>query len=165
MSPAPPSPRSPGCADDPLLLEAARVAAQLSRLVERGTASVELSLPQYRLLGLLANGSVGASALANRLAVSRPSVTGVVDGLVARGLVCRTGVPGDRRKVVHTLTDAGHAVLVSADAAAAARLGGIAALFVDEAARQQALDGLCAWRDAFDRALATHEPMPAGADR
>lgn len=139
------------------MLAAAGVAAQLSRLVECGIATAELSLPQYRLLGLLANGAVGASALANRLAVTRPSVTGVVDGLVARGLVQRTGVAGDRRQVSHELTAAGQSVLAAADAAAAARLTALSRLFPDPSTRRLAVTGLSAWRTAFDRALSAQQ--------
>ena len=54
--------------------------------------------------------------LADKLAVSRPSVTGVVDGLVARGLVRREHSDADRRRVSHDLTPDGHAVLAAADA-------------------------------------------------
>ena len=66
-----------------------RVVARLARQVELALATVDLTLPQYRVLILLGEGKEAASALADKLAVSRPSVTGVVDGLVARGLVQR----------------------------------------------------------------------------
>ena len=65
-----------------LSLRAGRVGARLARQVEVGLAQVELSLSQYRTLMFLDEGSAAASALADHLAVSRPSVTAVVDGLV-----------------------------------------------------------------------------------
>ncbi|MHB1533448.1 MAG: MarR family winged helix-turn-helix transcriptional regulator [Acidimicrobiales bacterium] len=154
-SAAPPpglEPARPGPQLEADYLVAVRVVARLSRLVERGLASVDLTLSQYRVLGLLAGGSVGASTLADRLAVSRPSVTGVVDGLVARGLVQRASQPGDRRQVVHTLTPEGRALLAGADCAAAARLEILADFFPDDA-RPQGVDALCAWRHALDRSL------------
>ncbi|MDE3130839.1 MAG: MarR family transcriptional regulator [Acidobacteriota bacterium] len=91
--------------------------ARLARQIELAVASVELTLPQYRVLAILGDGCAAASALAEKLAVSRPSVTGVVDGLVARGLVRRAPIAGDRRRIDIGLTDAGALVLAAADAA------------------------------------------------
>jgi long-chain acyl-CoA synthetase len=90
--------------------------------VERAVATVELTLSQYRVLGILGEGREAASDLADKLAVSRPSVTGVVDGLVARGLVRRDQTDGDRRRVDIDLTETGRGVLVAADAAVDQRL-------------------------------------------
>ena len=67
-----------------------RVVARLARQVELALTTVDLTLPQYRVLGILDRGPEASSVLAEKLAVSRPSVTGVVDGLVARGLARRT---------------------------------------------------------------------------
>src|SRR5438552_18615506 len=78
---------------------AARALARLARHVEHALDSLELSLPQYRLLSLLGDGSSASSALAGRLAVSPPSVTAVVDGLVTRGLVERHADAADRRRL------------------------------------------------------------------
>ncbi len=83
----------------------------LARQVELALVEVDLSLPQYRILILLDEGKVAASALADRLAVSRPSVTAVVDGLVTRGLVERHHDPADRRRVGHDLTAEGRRLL------------------------------------------------------
>jgi long-chain acyl-CoA synthetase len=92
-----------------------RVAAWLAKRVEVALAGVDLTLPQFRVLGLLAEGSSAASGLADRLAVRRPSITAVVDGLVARGLVDRRQEDSDRRKVSLRLTDEGIRVLAEAD--------------------------------------------------
>jgi len=127
-----------------------RVAARLARQVEVGLAGVDLSLPQYRLLMLLAEGSVVASALADRLAVTRPSVTAVVDGLVARGLVERQADGRDRRRVAHGLTAEGRQVLGAADEAIDRRLTDIAAFLDGPAAAEVAFSGLSAWRHALD---------------
>jgi long-chain acyl-CoA synthetase len=99
-----------------------RTIARLARHVERAVATVDLTLSQYRVLGILGEGREAASALADKLAVSRPSVTGVVDGLVARGLVRRGQADGDRRRVDIDLTDRGRELLAAADAAVDARL-------------------------------------------
>ena len=63
-----------------------------------------MSLPQFRLLAFLSEGEWAASAVADWLAVSRPSVTALVDGLVERGWVERRESPDDRRRVLHHIT-------------------------------------------------------------
>ena len=91
-----------------------RTAAWLAKQVEIGLGTVDLSLPQYRILGLLDESSAASSHLAERLAVRPPTVTSVADGLVAKGLVERCAVAGDRRRVDHVLTAEGHRVLAEA---------------------------------------------------
>ncbi len=88
-----------------------RAAAWLSKQVELALVDVELSLPQYRVLGLLGEGVSIPSALAERLTVRRPTVTAVVDGLELRGLVQRTPGDLDKRRVTHTLTAKGQRLL------------------------------------------------------
>ncbi|MGO9958039.1 MAG: MarR family winged helix-turn-helix transcriptional regulator [Solirubrobacteraceae bacterium] len=124
------------------------IVARLARQLELAVSTVDLTLPQYRLLTLLGAGREAASALADKLAVSRPSVTGVVDGLVARGLVARNHESDDRRRVEHDLTDQGRRVLAAADAEVERRLGEIAAR--RPASAPAAYDGLGAWGEALD---------------
>jgi DNA-binding MarR family transcriptional regulator len=93
-----PSPTS-GC--EPKTTEARRTAlavARLSRQAELAMAEVELTLSQYRVLAVLDQGCEASSKLAEKLAVSRPSVTGVVDGLVVKGLVRRNQGDLDERR-------------------------------------------------------------------
>lgn len=125
-----------------------RVVARLARQLELAVAAVDLTIPQYRVLILLGEGNEAASALAEKLAVSRPSVTGVVDGLVARGLVARNHGSEDRRRVGHDLTDQGRRLLASADAEVERRLSEIAAHRPGGTAA--AYKGLRAWREALD---------------
>ncbi|MDT0275308.1 AMP-binding protein [Blastococcus goldschmidtiae] len=127
----------------------ARTVARLARFVEVALAECDLSMPQYRLLSLLSEGSVNASTLARRLVVSRPSVTALVDGLVARGMVERGTDPADRRHVTHLVTARGHEVLAEADRTAAARLQDLSAhLSPDDVPAARA--GLAAWGRALD---------------
>lgn len=130
-----------------------RTAAWLSKQVEIALAGVELSLPQYRVLGLLDESSAVSSDLAERLDVRPPTVTAVVDGLVARGLVERRPVAGDRRCVSHALTAAGRRLLVVGDAAVFDRFAEIAGALDGDDERVLAFDGLEAWRRAL---LARH---------
>jgi long-chain acyl-CoA synthetase len=126
-----------------------RTAAWLAKQVEIGLGTVELSLPQYRVLGLLDEHSAVSSDLAARLAVRPPTVTAMVDGLVARGLVERHPVAGDRRRVDHRLTPEGLTVLGSADAAVEARLHEVTDAMGDPAATEDAFAGLAHWRRAL----------------
>ena len=126
-----------------------RVAARLAKVVERALTDLDLSLAQYRLLGNLAEGPSQASTLAERLIVSRPSVTALADGLVERGLVTRRGEAGDRRRVMHLLTPSGQKMLTDADEAIEARLDNLAHE-VGEPDRRRAYKGLDAWGRALD---------------
>jgi long-chain acyl-CoA synthetase len=121
----------------------------MAKQVELGLGSVDLSVPQYRVLGLLDESSAFSSALAERLAVRPPSITAIIDGLVARGLVERHPDESDRRRVDHALTDSGLTVLTKADAAVTARLSDIAGCLGDPVETERALDGLATWRQAF----------------
>lgn len=123
--------------------------ARLARVVELSLAEVDLSLSQFRLLVLLSGEPTVASKLAEYLAVSPPSVTAVVDGLVARGLVERRADITDRRRVEHALTEEGRTLLERADGAVDARLSrSLGRLTRSEAAR--ATEGLQSWHKALD---------------
>jgi long-chain acyl-CoA synthetase len=105
-----------------------RAVARLAKHLALSLAPFDLSIAQYRVLAVLGGGAAASSAVAERLAVSPPSVTAVVDGLVARELVTRSPDPTDRRRLTLELTPAGHELLRDADAAATERLVGLAAL-------------------------------------
>lgn len=134
---------------EPIPDDLSRVAARLSRPVERAVEKTGLTLPQYRLLGFLSRGPAAAARLAERLTVSRPTVTVVVDGLVAQGLVARSRADVDRRRVDHSLTGAGHEALAAADEAVGARLAELLEA-LPPPRRAAALEGLAAWREALD---------------
>jgi long-chain acyl-CoA synthetase len=124
---------------------AARAVARLAKQVEVALAPLDLSLPQYRALALLGDGSTASSVLARRLAVSPPSVTAVIDGLVGRGLVERRPDPEDRRRLTLLLTREGTKLLAAADAAAELRLDELAG-YCDEPPT-----GLDLWNTGLDR--------------
>lgn len=115
--------------------------ARLARVFETRLAENAMTLPQFRVLAFLSEGEWAASVLADWLAVSRPSVTAIVDGLVERGLVERHDSPTDRRRVLHHLTGDGRAALATSTAVLDETLG---SLFehLDEGERARALDGL-----------------------
>ena len=126
-----------------------RTAARLARSVDVGLMGIDLSAAQYRMLLQLAEGSEASTSLAKKLAVTAPSVTAVVDGLVHRGLVDRRHSEEDRRRVALTLTPEGRETLALADSVVSDRLFLIAEeLDADE--RQQAFAGLEIWKRALD---------------
>src|SRR5262245_47564880 len=88
---------------------AVRALAMGARVLER--ALDDMTLPQFRVLGLIASSPDRANRLAERAAVSRPSLTGLLDGLETRGWVQRVNVEGDRRGVSLEVTPAGVAAL------------------------------------------------------
>lgn len=138
--------------------------ARLARQVEIALAECDLTLPQYRVLIHLSEGKEAPSVLADKLGVSRPSVTGVVDGLVCRGLVARDHDAEDRRRVGHTLTDAGKELLESADQEVERRLVQIAAHRPGGAA--DPLVALWSWREALDgHRAACHAARAAARER
>src|SRR5882724_4981240 len=120
------------------LRDASRAMAMLGRALER--ACSDLTLAQYRILAMVASGDARASKLAERLAVAKPTVTAVVDGLVEKDYLRREAVPGDRRSASIVVTKVGRARLATAEDAMSARLEHLLAAVSD--------------RDAFVRGLA-----------
>ena len=130
---------------------AARAAARLARFVTVGLAETDLSLPQYRLLAFLDDSGTAHADLAQRLTVSRPSVTALVDGLVARKYVERRKDPDDGRRVDLLLTSNGHDALEAADNAVVACLAELGS-HLDEEEAKAAVRGL----ELADEAIRRH---------
>jgi long-chain acyl-CoA synthetase len=128
--------------------DAAHGAALLAKALEIALGEVDLSPSQYRLLVFLQESPSAATALAERLDVTRPSLTALVDGLVQRGLVVRATDPDDRRRVTHEISDAGRELVAAADAAITGRLGQIAT-HLDDPDREVANRGLEHWLTAI----------------
>jgi len=79
-------------------------------------ARADLTMPQLKVL--LRRGERGAarvSWLAERMSVSPPNITGILDRLERRGWIARTADPRDRRVVQIVLTEAGRAQAEAAD--------------------------------------------------
>jgi DNA-binding MarR family transcriptional regulator len=132
----------------------ARVVARLARVVERASASGDLSLPQYRVLATVTEGDERASLLASRLALAKPTITAVVDGLVERGLIERCDVAGDRRAVRLHITAAGRKALRTAEEAID---GALEALFARLDSPAETIEGLIALEGALNEAAARRQ--------
>ena len=140
-----------------------RTVARLGRQVEVALARVDLTIAQYRVLTQLTEGAEASSSLAAKLAVSRPSITAVVEGLVERGLVDRRHSAADRRRVSVSLTPAGEQVVATADAAVGVKLGEMLTA-VDSDQAELALAGLAQWGAAMDAKKARRQAAAATAE-
>ncbi len=75
-------------------------------------AEVDLTMPQLKVLFLAAGPEpLPTSRAARSLGMTLSTATGVVDRLVAQGLVQRREAPADRRIVLLTATDSGRALI------------------------------------------------------
>jgi DNA-binding MarR family transcriptional regulator len=117
-------------------LDAVRVLARLSRLLERGAG--DLSLAHYRVLAAVADGHERASRVASRLALGKPTISASVDALCRRGLLTRD-VADDQRAATLRITTAGRQVLADVDAALVAKLQVVLAEVADPGAALAAL--------------------------
>ncbi len=99
---------------DALLYAAHRVRNTAdARLRERG-----LSLQGYKLMRALENSDHSMREISSVLHVSPRTVTDMIDGLEARGLVARRAHPADRRVTLVHVTDTGREQLAAATAGA-----------------------------------------------
>ncbi len=133
--------------------DSGRIVARLARSMETALTEVDLSPSQYRVLSFLSEdgANAAATALAGRMAVSKPSITALVDGLVQRGMVERRPNEHDRRRVQHVVTPAGLEALDRADAAVNARLEQLIG-YLEPDERLAAGSGLEQWGEALVRA-------------
>jgi DNA-binding MarR family transcriptional regulator len=92
------------------------------------------------VLGLLSGGDERATELAARLAVTKPTLTALIDGLVERGLVVRETSDGDRRAVRLSITPAGRAAASAAGASLRVVLDDVLGRCADPDAVLAALD-------------------------
>ncbi|HEY2668985.1 MAG TPA: MarR family transcriptional regulator [Rugosimonospora sp.] len=156
MPPTPMTATTPPTATRPL--RAVRVLARLQRMLEFTDAG--LTIPQYRMLVVLSEGGERSARLAQRLAVRKPTLTALADGLIAAGYAERSSEPGDRRIVRLQLTGAGRAALARADEAYLAALAPLLDRMTDP---DRLVDGLTDAGDALDAWLRARGPAPAQA--
>jgi len=104
---------------------------QLTMLVQAVYARVserhDLTPVQARLLCQLLDGPRGMAELARCFGVEKAALTGLMDRAERRGLARRSPVPGDRRALQVTLTDAGCQTATAFHAEIGAELGALVA--------------------------------------
>ena len=126
---------------------------RLSRQVEAALVEFNLSLAQYRVLDRLAGGEAAGKTLAEWLAVRPPTVTAIVDGLVARGLVSRTPDEIDRRRVTHDLTEQGRETFTAVSRATVRRLSRVAGHAASDSEARSMVSALAKWNTALNRSM------------
>ncbi len=108
-------PVAPDRAEAEPALEIAELLGQVVRRLHRGTsealAPLGLSRAESRVVRLLADGPLRMAAIAERLSVVPRTVTDLVDGVEAAGLVARRPDPQDRRSTFVGLTAGGRLLL------------------------------------------------------
>jgi DNA-binding MarR family transcriptional regulator len=90
-----------------------RMLVQLQQEPGHGTSDWPgVTMQQLRVMMILyAEGPTRVSALARKLNVSTPTITGILDRLVRHNLTYRADDPRDRRVVLNALTDQGRDVI------------------------------------------------------
>ncbi len=113
------SPKS--CAGE--VLDAVPLVMQSIRVHMRRSRGPGISVPQFRVLTFL-NGTEGASlsAVADRVGLSLPAMSRLIDGLVERRFIQREESEMDRRFVVLRLTSEGKELVHTARSATQAHL-------------------------------------------
>lgn len=97
------------------LLEVVPLVMRAIRTEIRRQRGLDLSVPQFRTLAFLNHHSrPSLSEAAEHIGLALPSMSKLVDGLVARRLVVREACSEDRRRVTLGLTEAGSEALRSA---------------------------------------------------
>lgn len=133
------------------LVRAARALALCARALEKAAGRAELTLAQYRVLALVGAGDERSSLLADRLAVAKPTITAVVDGLAERGLIAREAIAGDRRSIRLALTPSGRTAVGAAETEMSAVLERV---LVHAADAKRVLDALGDLDDALAARMA-----------
>ncbi|MGE3833469.1 MAG: MarR family winged helix-turn-helix transcriptional regulator [Acidimicrobiia bacterium] len=133
---------------DQELTDGIRTLARLALVADRICADLGISLVQYRMLFVIAEQPQRAGRLADRLSVSRPTLTAAAHALVDRGLVTREPVVGDGRGVQLRLTASGAATLRRVEADLVEVLTGAAS----DGEVKEALCGLLPLRGSLERA-------------
>jgi DNA-binding MarR family transcriptional regulator len=112
------------CAGPDLDIAAALI--QLTTVVQGIYARVserhDLTPVQAKLLCVLLDGPRGMAELANCVGVEKAALTGLMDRAERRGLAQRSPVPGDRRALQVTLTEAGQLAAAAFQAEVSAEL-------------------------------------------
>jgi len=97
------------------ILETVPLVMRTIRTHMRRSRSHNLSVPQFRALGFMRrNPGSSLSEVAEHIGLTLPSMSKLIDGLVARGLVERRIHPDDRRRITLNLTGKGSGLLRSA---------------------------------------------------
>lgn len=97
------------------VMEAVPLVMRTIRAQLRSHRRLDISVPQLRAMGYIdQNDGASLSELASFIGLSLPSISKLIDGLVARRLVTRVSASLDRRRICLSLTALGRDELRSA---------------------------------------------------
>jgi DNA-binding MarR family transcriptional regulator len=85
----------------------AQVNSRLEEELQEKLRSEGVPIEQMRILGILASSPTPMLQLAEAVLVEGPTLTKIIDRMVAESLVSRAPDPGDRRRVMIHMTDRG----------------------------------------------------------
>jgi DNA-binding MarR family transcriptional regulator len=131
--------------------------ASMARMFEVVLEEHGLTIQKYRVLKYLARAPLTSTDLAYQLTVRRPTVTKLVDGLVAKRLVRRVTDESDGRRSTLHLTPSGRRALAAADASIVSSLDRVAAM-LPASERREAKRGLELWARAMGTYWAKTHP-------
>src|SRR5512147_1152134 len=115
------TPSPDACAQE--ILDVVPIVMRTIRAELRRHRTADLSIPQFRTLAFIdRNVDASLSDVTEHIGLTLPSMSKIVDGLVARKLVTRQTHPTDRRRMTLTLTARGQTALQSSRAATRACL-------------------------------------------
>jgi MarR family transcriptional regulator for hemolysin len=113
--------------------------------------TADLSVPQFRTLAVIdRNANASLSDVTEHIGLTLPSMSKLVDGLVARKLVTRQTDPTDRRRMTLALTRSGQTALEASRSATRACLAESLAALTD-AERATVVKAMEALRPIFSR--------------
>jgi DNA-binding MarR family transcriptional regulator len=132
------------------VLEVVPLVVRTLRATMRRHRGANLSVPQFRSLGYISR-ETGASlsAVAEHVGLTLPSMSKMIDGLVARRLVDRAISTRDRRQVTLALSPLGRATLRTARARTQAHLAEVLSALSD-AERATVIRAMQAIRPIFE---------------
>lgn len=139
------------------ILDTVPLVMQYIRVEMRRSRGPGVSVPQFRVLTFLGRtGGASLSLVADRVGLSLPAMSRLVDGLVVRDLVHREESLEDRRRVVLRLTGRGRDLVRIARKGSQARLAE-ALEGLPSARRAQVAEAMQALRPLFIPGLPTEE--------
>jgi DNA-binding MarR family transcriptional regulator len=110
------------------ILETVPLIMQFIRTEMRRRGSAEISIPHFRVLAFIdRHPGESLSAIAERVGLSLPAMSRLVDGLVEHGFLSRQPSAEDRRFVAISITDVGRDLVRAARADAQNRLADVLA--------------------------------------
>lgn len=99
----------------PLLRELARCYQSFELASSRHIRELGLTPPQFDIIATLGNTQgMSCKELGEKTLITKGTLTGVLDRLLEKGLICRSIPPEDRRSIFICLTPAGEALFNSA---------------------------------------------------